>query len=395
MNITLNTPLKEVNLSDNIKNVWNKSTDWNPTRYLSREDGLTSLTKLINSGNRVYELFQSLAHYYKKEQFEREYEHNNSKHKSLSIEILKVLTEERLDITEIILENMKQNPHNEGGWAYINFLDLYTEYLKEKKLPLNELILNQLISEKIGEKQYSSYYSIDTEIEQLFNLLNTIPQNSISYPWFSETLNMFCQAYNEDTRMLDDHSHLLNFDSQTKIYDYVKTYFSNHLEDNIKYFSDIVPQEILSVRKYHQSTIEINLYQVLRENNLTQKSFGHAKSVAIECLNIVASKEFMELIHENITVNNINHQEGLKSITLQFSTNTSEELETFEKVFSTALSGILKITEKIHLNWSDSWSGEQELITNMDAKFVHKQYLHQFLNETLELNPQKGRKNKL
>jgi hypothetical protein len=59
------------------------------------------------------------------------------------------------------------------------------------------------------------------------------------------------------------------------------------------------------------------------------------------------------------------------------------------------LKGVLEVSKKIRLNWSESYHGEEELSTNMDAKFVHQHYMYHNLNDTLSSNETKPKRLKV
>ena len=82
-------------------------------------------------------------------------------------------------------------------------------------------------------------------------------------------------------------------------------------------------------------------------------------------------------------------------MSLQFSTENYENLKIFEDILLKSLNGVLEMHEKIKISWSESFSGEDHMITNMDAKFIAQQYLVKKLNHSLLENNINSKKNKI
>ncbi len=394
MNITLETPLRELSNPISIQKFWEKilinSYDSRHSSFRT-EDNLPTWEKMISSNFRMFEFLKNLSDYYRKEKFSSK---ENKKEEALffSIQMLDILKKENFNITNIFLENQKQN---NGDWRYSEFIEIYLSYLHIKKEFIPNSLKEQLILETKEDKNYSSFRSVDQNIELYLNFLKVINPNDITYEWFSKNLELACEMYDEESRDIINFSSYLNFDSQKNIHEYINNFFPDKIDENKNYFYKILPSPIFVTQRFFQGSIDINLYQILSQNNLNQDNITHLTNIAKECLNIITKPTFMNLINENINVSNIETKDKQSNLILNFSTNNVKDLELFETIALRALNGVLQVSDKIKLKWTDSYYGDNELITNMDEKFIYQQYLHQTLNETLDINKQKTRKNKI
>jgi hypothetical protein len=406
MKVTLDTPLKDITssnpiLSNRIGGFWNEKLVGRFQQYsegysaFNRHEKFREWNKLINDGCRVFELFRELSDFYRKEKFQFQYDEveNPPPSSYLSIQMLSLLDKEGLNITKVLLNNQAQDPEDKGGWSYSDNLDMYMKYLEFKQELILDSLLDQFILEIEDKRRYNC--SPDEEVDTYFRLLNLIPQSKVTYDWFSKNLELSCMVEDEDSRELVNRCKSLNYDSQKKIQNYVHTYFPEHVEDKKEYYSDLVNTNVFSTKRFYQGTIEVNLFPIMEQNNLKHKNLHHLGNVAKECLNVVASPEFMALINENIPVTNINSDEKSSSIKLDFSTDSYQNLEKFEEILLTALTGVLQVSEKIKMTMTDPYHGAPELITNMNAKFVHQYYLYHKLHDTLDSNAQKAKKPKI
>lgn len=397
--------LQDLNISSETKKFWddvllekfNKS--YSSYSSFSRSDKLPNWDKLISSNFRVFDLFQKLSEYYKKERYDF-----NNKDKFFakeetstfsSIEFLELLKKDKISIDNIFLNTLVAEPENKSGWTYAEFIELHLHYLKENKQKLHTEIEKQYFLELNEHQQYYSYVSVDENINLFFSLMDVIQPNKINHTWFKEKLEFFCTIKDDDSRQLVNQAEYLNFDSQKKIYDYIVDLFPDNINEHNKYFSKILPSPVFKTSRLHQGSIEINLYQILNELHLNQKDLNHLIHISKECLNVVSQPSFLELIEKDIPVSNIYSKDNNSSVILNFSTNSYEDLEDFEKILLRSLNGVLKVSDKIRISWSESYSGADELITNMDSKFIHQHYLFQTLNETLSTNSNSAKKMKI
>ncbi len=309
--------------------------------------------------------------------------------------MLNILKKENLELTTILLNNHKEDNENTGGWRYSEFIDMYLNYLSENKKEIPLFLKDQFLLEARENKRFSSFHEVDKDIETYFNLLNVMNSKEITNQFFKENLELYCSMVNDDTRELENYARCLNFDSQKRIYEYVNTFLPENSSEYTEYFQDLLPTPVFKTQRLYQSSIEINLYQIMFENGLNQKSSQHLNNIIKECLNVVSSDNFLRLINEDIKVFNTSVKEKAAGLKLNFSTETYEDLEKFEKIILKSLKGVVKVQDKIKLRWTDSFYGEDQLLTNMDAKFILQQYLHETLNEDLKKNETKPRKNKV
>ncbi len=400
MNIELNTKLKDLKLSKEILDFWNISLIGKYTQHydgysaFSRSDKMLKLEKLIDSNCRIFEMFKKISDFYKNEEYD--FKHNYIEDKSfLSIKMLDLLSKEGVEITNVLLENQSVDPGNSGGWRYTEFIELYLNYLNHKNQIIPGSLKNQFLLEIEQEKRYSSYHDVDRDVETYFNFLKVMNPKEITHDFFHKNLDIICVIINDDTRELINYRKNLNFDSQKKIFEYVLVNFPENLSKYTEYFNDLLPSPVFTAKRLYQGCVDINLYKILHENGLGEKNKQHITSVIKECLNVVSSSEFMKLIEQDIKVSNLDIRENNSKLRLNFSTESYEELERFEKILLNSIAGVIKVADKIKIRWTESFNGEDELITNMDAKFINKQYLHETLRETLQNNQNKNKRHKI
>lgn len=401
---TFPTLLQDLNISPETKQFWddvlldkfNKSS----TSYssFSHSDKLPNWNKLISSNFRMFDLFQKLSQYYKNERYDylnKDRFLSEESNPFLSLEFLELLKKDKIAIDDIFINTLIAEPENKSGWTYAEFIELHLHYLKKNNQKLNENIERQYFLELNEHQQYYSYVSVDENINLFFSLLAVIQPTQITYPWFKEKLEFFCTIKDDDSRQLVNQAQYLNFDSQKKIYDYINESFPENLSENNKYFSKILPSPVFKTHRLHQGSVEINLYQILNELHLNQKDLNHLIHISKECLNVVSQSSFLNLIEKDIQISNIYTKETNTSVILNFSTNNYQDLEDFEQILLRSLNGVLKVSDKIRISWSESYSGADELITNMDSNFIHQHYLYQTLNETLSTNSNSSKKMKI
>jgi len=403
--ITFPTLLQDLKISSETKKFWNDVLLEKFNKYsssyssFSRSDKFPNWDKLISSNFRIFDLFQKLSEYYKKEKYDYANKDrlfsNEDNNPFLSLEFLELLKKDKVSMEGVFLNTLIAEPENKSGWTYAEFIELHLHHLKENKQKLNKDIEKQYFTELHEHQQYYSYVSVDENINLFFSLIEVIQPNQINYNWFKEKLEFFCTIKDDDSRQIVNQAQYLNFDSQKKIYDYLVDLFPDNISENKKYFSKILPSPVFKTNRLHQGSIEINLYQILNELHLNQKDLHHLINISKECLNVVSQPSFLNLIEKDIPVSNIYSKENNSSIILNFSTNSYEDLEDFEKILLRSLNGVLKVSDKIRISWSESYSGADELITNMDSKFIHQHYLFQTLNETLSTNSNSAKKMKI
>lgn len=402
MKTLLSTPLKELDFPPYVGNFWNDNLinkfkkSYDGYSFFSRDNNFPTWEKLMSSEQRVFELLKHLSDFNSKEK--HQFKHENIKDLSssyLSVQMLNLLSKEGLDITKVLLDNHFNDIDNKGGWSYTDLFEIYLKHLDSKNESIPNSLLTKFIFDIKEEKKYASYRSVDEEIDTYFKLLKIIPQNKINYNWFSENLNLFCTIKDEETRELVNYSKHLNYDSQKQIYDYVNQHFPEKIIENKEYYLNLLSSDIFSTKRLYQGSVDINIFQLIHQCKLSQNDSSHLSNIAKHCLSVIASPEFMQLINENIAISNIHTQDNQSNLTLNFSTDSYENLEIFEKIVLRSLNGVMRVSEKIKITWSESYSGADELITNMDAKFIHQYYLYNTLSETLETNTPKPRKNKI
>lgn len=404
MKINLSTPLKNINFSNEISSFWTEkligkySERHESYSPFSRRDKFPKWSDLIFEKKTVNKLFGHIADFYRSETFEfKDKEVKNIESSMyLSIQMLDILDKNNLDISKILLEPYERDPNNYNEHRVIEFFNMYLDYLSLKNETIPKSLSTQFISELIDDKGYSSYRSIDDDVNTYFQLLKVTPKDKITYEWFLENLNIFCLIKDEDTRDLVNNAKNLNYDSQKMIHDYINNNFPQYVTENEKYYPELLDNDIFSVKRFHQSTIDIKIFPIIKKYNLNQKDVRHLSSIACECLNVIASDEFMKMIGKNIPITNIETKDHHSSVVLNFSTDTHENLEAAEKILLTALKGVFEVSQKIHLTWTEDYhTGADQIRTNMDAKFVHQYYMYHNLNDSLDTNSSKPKRNKI
>lgn len=391
--MNLSTKLNTIHFSEKLKKTWSDNTSQESSAYGYGTGVIPSLEKLILHSSSInynlFELFKYVSDLHTRENYHPDV------HKDATIKILKALNKDGINLEQILLETKYVDPDNEAGWQYETFFNIYLKSLIDSKKEINPILLEQCLLEIETNKKYSSYQDIDSEINTFFDLLEVIPKNQITYEWFNKKLELFCTILDDESREMVNNCNLLNFDSQTKIYNYISTNFPEKISENEKYYQDLLLEDNFITKNLYQGVIKINLFKVLAQFNLKQENLQNISNIIGECLNVTASSEFMKEINENITVSNIDVKQQHNSMNLQFSTENHEDLIIFEDILLKSLNGVLKMHEKIKISWSESFSGEDHIITNMDAKFVAQQYLVQKLNHSLLENKIPNRKHKV
>jgi hypothetical protein len=402
MKIELHTPLKNIKFSDETRKFWKEKIlarfDVHHRYYswFKREDKFPEWEKMISNGEKIGGLLKNIASFYRSEHGDFQYNDTPNIQSSsyLSVELLDLLKKDNIDITKILLDNLNYEPKDYNDWHIRDFFSIYLDYLNNRNEKIIDKINNKFI-EILAEYKRFSHQSVDEEVANFFKLLEVTPNDKITHEWFLNTLDFFCTIKDEETRKLVNYCKFLNYDSQKKIHSYMKQNFPNHLEENFKYYPNLLESKIFSTKRLCQGCIDINLFLLIEQYGLTHKDGRHLSNIATHCLTVVASSEFMQLIGEDITITNIENKEHQSNVILYFSTDTYENLEKAEKILLTALKGVLEVSEKIRLTWSESYHGEDELSTNMDAKFVHQYYMYHNLNDTLDSNEVKPKRPKV
>lgn len=405
MKIDLSTPLKNIKLSKESLDFWrdklmakyhNRYSGYSPFST-SYDRGLSSWSELVSKGKTVNDLFDILSSFHRSENSEFNYNEvkNTESSMYLSVQMLDILRKDNIDLGKIILDKYAHEPSNSERWYYMGVFNIYLDYLNYRNETIPEILKTHFISELKDAKGYSSHRSVDEDINTYFSLLKVIPKNKITYEWFSENLDTFCLIENENGE-LENACKYLNYDSQKKIHDYISDNFPSRINDNEKYYPNLLQSDVFSTKRFHQGSIDIKIFPLIQQYNLNQKDVKHLSNIAVECLNVVASDEFMKLIGENIPISNIETKDQHSNVILNFSTDTYENLEKVEKILLTALKGVLEVSHKINMSWSEDYhTGENILMTNMNAKFVHQYYMFHNLHDTLDTNNSKGKRNKI
>jgi hypothetical protein len=404
MKIELSTPIKNITFSDETRKFWkekilakfeqrNEGYSW-----FKREDKFSEWGRMVSDGTTIGQLLTLVASFYRSENGDFQYNQSKNVDSSsyLSVQMINLLGKDKVDLTQILLDNYNYEPKDYKDWHIKDFFNLYLDYLNLKEEKISDILSDTFISNLGESKKYSSHRSVDDDLSTYFQLLKVTPSEKINYDWFSKQLEFFCLIEDDDSRELENHCKYLNYDSQKKIHNYVKQHFPNNVDENSKYYPELLVSEVFSTKRLHQGCIDINIFSLIQQYGLTNKDVRHLSSIACECLNVVASDEFMKLIGENIQITNIENKEHKSSVTLNFSTDTYENLEKAEKIILTALKAVLEVSQKIRINWSENYhTGADELSTNMNAKFVHQYYMYHNLNDSLDTNSSKPKRNKI
>lgn len=401
MSITLNTDIKKINTSFEVGFFWDTKLVDKYNQYYDRYSPFAHNRNKLPVWDkikemRVNEVFSKLSDFFKDETSEF-----NEQNVELdptcyqSIKMLDILSKEGVDITEILRTTYQSDLENNSGWQYQEFIDLYLSYLKFKGQLFPNDLLEQFIKSTKEYYGYASNCNTDDNVSVYFKLIDRLPKAKVTYSWFAEHLDMFCSSEDDDTGQVINKHKSLNYDSQKLIYDYMGKNFPEHLVENSKYCSKLMPTNVFTSQTLQQGVININLFQIIHNNNLKQKDFNHLCNIARHCLSIVNGSEFMELIEKDIHVSQINIEKTQSNITLKFSSESPEDLEEFKTILLIALKGVLNVSEKITLNWNSFYNGEEELDTNMDAKFVLQHYLFHDLHNSLNSSKQQNKKHKL
>lgn len=401
MKINLNTDIKKLNPSFDAISFWDtKLVD----KYNQYYEGYSRFAYSRNKPPtwkkmepmRINEVFSILADFHKDETYEfkdKDIELNPASF--LSIKMLDILSKDGVDITDVLKSTYQSDLENKNGWQYQEFIDLYLGYLKYKDQFFPTDLLGQFLKSIKEYYGYASNCITDDHVSTYFQLIDRLPKDQVTYSWFVEHLDMFCSSSDYETREVISKHESLNYDTQKLIYDYMENNFPEYIEENSKYYSQLMPTDIFSSKSLYQGIVDINIIQLIHNNKLKQKDFTHLCNIAKECLNVVNSSEFMDFIEKNIHVSHINIEKSQSNITLKFSSESFEDLETFKTILLTALKGVLSVSDKINLKLEDTYSGENELDTNMDAKFVHQHYLFHDLHNSLDSGKQPNKKPKL
>lgn len=393
MNITLSTKIKDIKLSKKISRVWNEkivaryNESYGSNGFSERNQpnlwndlGDISLSDLISYINEFY-----VAEYYNIDKY---IEYNY-----VAIDFLNALKEEKLDVRNILEESIKNPPSllsNKG------LLDVYIKFLNSNNEFISESLLTSILEKLNDEKRYIRNGDLEEQINFFFDLLKVVPHSIKTEQWTIDTLDSFCFLRDDETRELVNASKNLRYISQNHVLDYIQTNFPQNIEKYKKYYHDLLDDNAFELENLYQAKVSINLYSLLQQYQLEIDLSDKLSDIAHQCLKVVASKEFMVLINKNIDVSNIIAHKTKSHISLGFSTQTADELKEFEDIFLLAVKNILKVQEKVSIEWYESYhSSENELSTNMDAKFIYQYYSYSKLNANLEDNNKGMRKNKI
>ncbi len=404
MKIDLSTPLSNIEFSNDIPNFWKEKIiarfeqRSDGYSWFKREDKFDDWKKLIANNKTVGDLLNKIAKFYRSENGQFQYDDikNIDSSSYLSVQMLTLLNKNGIDLTEILLKNYDYEPKDYKDWHILDFFNIYLDYLNIRSEKIPDILNEKFITKLEQYKKFSSHRSVDEDLNTYFQLLKVMPKEKITYDYFVDQLNFFCLIEDRESRELENHCKYLNYDSQKKIHNYIKEHFPNKIEENSQYYPELLVSDVFSTKRLHQGCIDINIFSLINQYGLTDKDSSHLSSIACECLNVVASDEFMKLIGENISISNIENKKYKSNVTLHFSTNNYEDLEIAERIILTALKAMFDISQKIRMHWSENYhTGADELSTNMNAKFVHQYYMYQNLNETLEQNDSKPKRPKI
>lgn len=402
MKLELNTPIKNINLSKNISIFWKEKIlakfDERHERYswFDRNDKFPEWNKLNSDGTTLGEFLTLIAKFYEKENGDFQYNGQTDINSSnyLSVQLLNILNKENIELTKILTDNYNYERKDYKDWNIMDFYNIYLDYLNLKNEKISEILNNKFI-EKLKEYKRYGYRSVDDDINTYFRLLKVTPSDKINHNWFAKNLDFFCMIEDEEERKLVNQCKCLNYDSQKKIHNYIKDNFPNHVEEHAEYYPKFLESKVFSTKRFYQGSVDVNLFSLVNQYGLTNKDVHHLSNIATHCLTVIASPEFMNLIEENILITNIETKENKSSVTLNFSTDTAENLDRVEHILLAALQGVLEVSQKIHLQIADSYHGNEEVHTNMNAKFVHQYYMYHNLNNTLDTNLSKPKKPKI
>lgn len=407
MPIQFTTLLNTIPFTSAIEDYWNShlvaqySKNFNTANnYYSsfKEAEKLPLWENFQVNNNIYQLFDALLKFHRLEYFDFEYHTTDSKSNNqthlpssyLSIQMIDLLEKEGINFSSLMLVN----DHNNDQTDFYEHYCLHLQHLNFKQHCIEEQLSDKFLESVLLRQSYS-YHNVDRNVELFFMLLEATPKETINLQWFTDKLELFCTLEDREERELLNHSNFLNFTSQKHIYDYMQTYFPENIEDNQQYYKNLIPSDIFSSNILFQGMIKIDLFQYMLLNDLSKNKFNHLENIAKESLNIISSDEFMSL-HDNLSIVNIHHKTSKTHITLFFSCDNHEDLVTFEKNYITTLHCLFKVQDKIYLNWSENYHGEDTLDSNMDAQFINKYYLASHLHNTLDNDLSKpNKKNKI
>ena len=404
MKINLSTPLNDINFSDEVSSFWKEKIlarfeqRSDGYSWFKREDKFDEWQRLISNKTTVGGLLNLIAKFYRSEngQFQYDDTKNIDSSSYLSVHMLNLLTNDKVDLNKILLDNYDYEPKDYKDWHVFDFFNIYLDYLNIRSEKIPDILNEKFITKLEQYKKFSSHRSVDEDVNTYFQLLKVMPKEKITYDYFVEKLDFFCLIEDKESRELENHCKYLNYDSQKKIHNYVKEHFPNKIDENSKYYPELLVSKVFSTKRLYQGCIDINIFSLINQYGLTNKDSSHLSSIACECLNVVASDEFMKLIGENISITNIENKQHKSNVILNFSTNTYEDLEAAERIILTALKAVFDVSQKIRIHWSENYhTGADELSTNMNAKFVHQYYMYHNLNDSLDTNESKPKRPKI
>jgi hypothetical protein len=398
MNFTLETTIKNINLPKYIKEFWDrvflqKANNLNNgfSGFISRGDKRV-FQHMEENGWRLWEIFNEVSFLYRREVEANEREKIKE---FVSLETLRILEKENITMTNVLLENNKNDPLNEGGWNYPTLLNLYLADLKQKKEKVPSVILELMVKEIEKDRAISGYKVLDEELKNFIDLVS-ITEKEITYNWFSKNLQMICMVKDQQTDELEDHKKYLNFDSQKLVFNYIKDNFPLELENAKDYYQSLFSDKF-TTKEYFQGEIDINLYVILNEKNLSQKDYYHLINIAEVTMNNIQQESFMSLIGEQYNIEKLEIKKGSKNLLISYSSINKKDIEVFEKVAIKSLNGVYNIAEKIQISSTETglFSTDSEVITNLDVNLTSKQYLKEKLSDELSLNSSPTKKMKL
>lgn len=390
MTIDFTTPLKNLNFTSTFISFWNDNL---VTRYHQKNNGsysfFSNARKLplwndFQAKENLFNLFDVLHNFYNTEKHTFDYEKTeNVSHCSyLSLQIMNILSQDGLSLSSFLNQHYMTNQDKKDDRLYIDPLfELYLHHEEFNDRYISDLLKDKYIEIIHQNKKFSDFSSTNSNILCFSKLLKVIPKEKTSYEWFIKNLNEMC--FDEEMNSIDYIS--LNYESQKIIYDYIHTNFKEHIEENNNYFKNLLPNDIIFSKRLFQTSVTIDMYQFIHQNKLKQNDLDKLCDIATEALNIISTPEFMQIINQDIKISHIDTKKSLSTIEILFSTDNQENLIIFENIYLTLLESVLKVSDQIMVTWNEDYhSGENTLITNMNAQFINKHYLHSKLNNKLD-----------
>lgn len=387
MTIELSTPLHQIKISNEAILLWDKTLIPILQSELSFSDRKILPYWSEFKSNTVDDFLNNLSRIYNKEFFQL----NNKKKlpdEYQSLKMLAMVKKDGIDFSKLYMEKFENQISKNHNFFETPTLMMYLQFIKIQGEFLAPHLLQAIIEDKLESKKYSSYDRMDETVEMYFKLLSVTPVKNVTYDWFIQNLNSFCQDKQKNM------GKYLNYDNKKLIHDYIKINFPDKFDKDSFYFSELTGKNNFFIRRLHQSSIQINLFQILHDLNLGNQELHHIEEICIQTFKVVSSKKFLDLIGKNIDIENYHTDKKASCLELHFSSENPDKLKELEQVFLTALKAVLPIHEKIHIVWSEDYDGNDTINSNLNAKFLHQYYLHQKLNDELQQNSS-HKKNKI